>query len=301
MGFPNSNLLNLAKQAKPLSVTEALLEQAVQDKLAQIAVNTDDIADINNSIGAANGIASLDAGGKLPISQLPALAIGDTHSVADQAAMLALTAERGDVAVITGDGNYRLAGDDASVLSNWVKLVDNEGVESILIDGVAATGQVSLAKIAQSGNSVDAAFSAAGFTSTNAKDAIVEVKTAVDSEVTARQNAISTVEQSVTDEATARNNADTALQGNIDTLESEVDAKLTTADMKLSQTLNGTIDGTNKTFTVPESFVSGTLRVWMNNATIHPDAYTVAGNDLTFVGSPDPGDAMFCDYVKAAA
>ncbi len=51
--------------------------------------------------GATNGIASLDGSGLIPTSQLPALAISDTSVVASQAAMLALTAQVGDVAVRT--------------------------------------------------------------------------------------------------------------------------------------------------------------------------------------------------------
>lgn len=45
--------------------------------------------------GQANGYASLDGAGKVPESQLPAVAITDVFSVATQTAMLALTAQRG--------------------------------------------------------------------------------------------------------------------------------------------------------------------------------------------------------------
>lgn len=74
--------------------------------------------------GAANGIATLDSGGKVPTSQLPALAITDTFVVASQAAMLALTAEVGDVAVRTDTNeSYILQASPASTLANWVKLL----------------------------------------------------------------------------------------------------------------------------------------------------------------------------------
>ena len=299
--FPNSNLLNLNKQAKPFSIGLGLLEQSIQDTLGQVATNKIDITAINDSIGAANGIAPLDAAGKLATQYLPAMAIGETFTVASEAEMLSLTAQTGDVAVVTDIGNFRLAANDPTIASNWVKLVDNEGVESILIDGVASTGQVSLHKIASTGDSADAAFASAGFVSTNAKDAIVEVKDAVDSEVTARTLADSVITQSVTDEALARTQGDTTLQGNIDTVSTAVATKMGAADIMLSQPVTGTIDGTNKVFNLPEAFVDGTLRVWFNNATLHPDAYTRDGLVLTFPGSPDPGDALYCDYVKAAA
>lgn len=301
MGFPSGNLLNLAKQAKPLSITTALLATSIQATLAQVPTNTTDIATLNNSIGAANGIASLDANAKLPVSMLPAMAIGETFTVAAEADLTGLTAQTGDVAIVTGLGNFRLAANDATDAANWLKLVDNDGVDSILVDGVAQTGQVSLHKIAESGQASDVEFSHAAFAATDAAAAIVEVQTALADEVTARETAITQVAQSVTDEATARSNADNTLQGNIDTVSGVVGTKVTLADMKLSQVMTGTIDGTNKVFEVPEAFAAGSLRVWMNNAVLHPDTYTLSGEEVTFVGSPDPGDAMWCDYVKAAA
>lgn len=73
--------------------------------------------------GVANGVATLDAGGKLPASQLPTLAIKDTFTVASQAAMLALTAQRGDMAIRTDNGHtYVLAADDATNLGNWSEI-----------------------------------------------------------------------------------------------------------------------------------------------------------------------------------
>lgn len=80
--------------------------------------------------GAANGVATLGADGKLPVSQLPPLAINETFTVASQAAMLALTAQRGDVA-IRSDLNgaaYLLTTDVPSMLGNWVPIQQNLGV-----------------------------------------------------------------------------------------------------------------------------------------------------------------------------
>ncbi|MBB6251700.1 beta strand repeat-containing protein [Nitrospirillum iridis] len=74
-------------------------------------------------MGVANGLATLDSAGKLLTTQLPALAITDTFPVASQAAMLALTAQRGDVAVRTDQSEaYILAADDPTQLANWVQL-----------------------------------------------------------------------------------------------------------------------------------------------------------------------------------
>lgn len=74
--------------------------------------------------GAANGVATLDATSKIPIGQLPALAISDTFVVATQAAMLALTAEAGDVAVRTDlSKSFILTASPATTLANWQELL----------------------------------------------------------------------------------------------------------------------------------------------------------------------------------
>lgn len=63
--------------------------------------------------------------GKIAASQVPAMAITDTYVVATQAAMLGLTAETGDVAVRTDNRTtYILKADDATVLANWVQLLN---------------------------------------------------------------------------------------------------------------------------------------------------------------------------------
>ncbi len=83
--------------------------------------------------GAANGVATLDSGGKVPVAQIPATAITDTFVVGTQAAMLALTAEIGDVAVRTDLNKsfiLRVAG--ASTLANWQELLTpTDAVQSV--------------------------------------------------------------------------------------------------------------------------------------------------------------------------
>jgi hypothetical protein len=92
--------------------------------------------------GAVNGIASLDGTGKIPTGQLPSIAISDTFVVASQAAMLALTAEIGDIAVRTDLNKsfiLRVAG--ASTLANWQELLTP--TDSVLsVDG--NTGAINL-------------------------------------------------------------------------------------------------------------------------------------------------------------
>ena len=97
---------------------------------------------INGQLGVANGIAPLDGTGKVPTDHLPALAISETSVVASQAAMLALTAQVGDIAVRTDvNKSFILTASPASTLGNWQELLTP--TDAVLsVDGT--TGAVSL-------------------------------------------------------------------------------------------------------------------------------------------------------------
>ena len=72
---------------------------------------------------SVSGYAGLDGSGKINPSQLPALAITDTFVVASQSAMLALTAQVGDVAIRTDlSKTFILKTDGSTVLANWQEL-----------------------------------------------------------------------------------------------------------------------------------------------------------------------------------
>ena len=120
------------------------------------------IADIAFA-GQANGLATLDAGGKLPAGQLPPLSITDTYSVASQAAMLALVAQRGDVTVRTDvSKTFILAGDDPAVLGNWIETTFAAPVSSV----AGRTGAVTLAQMDVSGLTTASSPTFAGLTLT---------------------------------------------------------------------------------------------------------------------------------------
>lgn len=71
----------------------------------------------------AGQVPLLDAGGKLDTSVLPALAINDIFVVNNQTAMLALTAQRGDVAVRSDvNKTFILSADTPATLSAWIEL-----------------------------------------------------------------------------------------------------------------------------------------------------------------------------------
>lgn len=102
---------------------------------------------------AINGVASLDANGHVPSSQLPPLAIGEVFVENSQAAMLGLTAQIGDVCVRTDESkSYILQAEPASTLANWVELLNpgapvqsvNGQTGSVDLDLSFAGGQLSL-------------------------------------------------------------------------------------------------------------------------------------------------------------
>jgi hypothetical protein len=89
----------------------------------------------------ASGYAPLDAGGLVPTVHIPPLAINDTFVVASQAEMLALTAQRGDMAIRTDTGRtYVLSAEPASTLANWKEVLAAGQVTSVN----GKTGVVSL-------------------------------------------------------------------------------------------------------------------------------------------------------------
>jgi hypothetical protein len=74
--------------------------------------------------GSANGVAALDGNGKIPISQISSFAISDTFIIGSQAAMLALSAGIGDVAIRTDENKtYILATNDPTNIANWIEML----------------------------------------------------------------------------------------------------------------------------------------------------------------------------------
>jgi len=110
-----------------LTTTSAIPESQVTNLVTDLAgkVNT-------ASVGVASGVASLDGTGKVPANQLPALVTNNTYTVASQAAMLALTANVGDLAVRTDlSETFILSATPASTLANWIQILTPPGVTSI--------------------------------------------------------------------------------------------------------------------------------------------------------------------------
>ncbi len=92
--------------------------------------------------GVANGIAPLDATGKVPLDHIPATAIAEVFVVSSEAAMLALSAGVGDIAIRSDlNKSYILRVTPATTLSNWNELLTP--TDAVLsVDGL--TGAVNL-------------------------------------------------------------------------------------------------------------------------------------------------------------
>ena len=78
-----------------------------------------------NKLGIANGAASLNALGKIPTDQIPAISFSSVKVLNSEAAMLALSsAVVGSVVIRTDlNKNYVLAATNPAVLANWVELL----------------------------------------------------------------------------------------------------------------------------------------------------------------------------------
>jgi hypothetical protein len=82
-----------------------------------------------SQFGTPSGVATLDSSGLLNVSQLPPLSKVTVASAANQAARLALTAQPGDIAIQTDNGqSYVLTASPASTNGNWQALVGSEAV-----------------------------------------------------------------------------------------------------------------------------------------------------------------------------
>lgn len=76
------------------------------------------------SKGQAGGVATLDSNARIPAAQLPGIAVTETFNVGSQAAMLALPAQMGDIALREDvSKTFILQGQNPTVLDNWVEFL----------------------------------------------------------------------------------------------------------------------------------------------------------------------------------
>lgn len=136
----------LTAWAQPLSTNLTSLAGVASTAFGRARLADVDAAAAKTALGLATVATSgsaADLTGVLGTAQLPPLAINDTFTAATQAAMLALTAQRGDVAIRADLGNkmYMLTADNATVLANWTALTAAGDVTSVAgrVGGVVLT------------------------------------------------------------------------------------------------------------------------------------------------------------------
>lgn len=115
------------------TATEALAG-AVADKIITPATMASVLAHFVNidQLGVASGVATLGVDGKLALAQRPPIDLIDVFAVADQTAMLALSATVGDFAVRADSGLiYVLQTLPASTLGNWLEISTPSPVSSV--------------------------------------------------------------------------------------------------------------------------------------------------------------------------
>ena len=126
-----------AAMAQKLSIVDA--NTAMAQKLSIVDANTAlalklSISDANaasslkldaSKLGVASGAASLDASGKIPSDQIPAISFSSVKVLNSQSEMLALSnALVGSVVIRTDlNKNYVLASANPTILANWVELL----------------------------------------------------------------------------------------------------------------------------------------------------------------------------------
>jgi hypothetical protein len=164
--------------------------------------------------GVANGYASLGSDGKMPTTQLPALAISDTFPVASQAAMLALTAQRGDIAIRSDiTQTFMLTSDSPSTLADWVVLEHPDAVTSV--DG--ASGTVVLASDGAAGTATKRTLGAGATQACPGNDSrLSDTRTPTDGSVTTAKlaaNAVTSAKVDGTVETTGNKGANSGYMG----------------------------------------------------------------------------------------
>jgi hypothetical protein len=103
-----------------INADQVVIKSQLDQKQASLGYTPENAANKN----IASGYAGLGTDGKLLSAQLPDITISDTFVTASQAAMLALTAQTGDVSVRTDlNKSFILKGVDSSVLADWQELL----------------------------------------------------------------------------------------------------------------------------------------------------------------------------------
>ena len=131
-------------------VRKSQLDSAISEAAGDITALEGRVSDIEADYGVASGLATLGVDGKIPSSQLPAIAITDVHVVANIAARDALTVEEGDIAKVSDAG----AGLPKTYIydgASWIEIESGSDVDSV--NGYTGVVTLTTADVNESGDS----------------------------------------------------------------------------------------------------------------------------------------------------
>lgn len=244
-----------------------------------------------SSVGAANGVATLDATGKVPTVQLPSY-VDDVIEGANLAAFPG-TGETGKIYVaLDTNKTYRWSG------TVYVEISAAPGSTDAVVEGsvnlyfTAARAQAAVTTI--TGNAGTAAKLATARTISLSGDA--SGSTSFDG--SANVSIATTLANSGVVAGTY--NSVTVNAKGIVTAASNV-AAMSAANFVTRETPTGAVNGTNVTFTLANAPVVGTEHVYINGLLMEPGAgndYTISGSTITTLFTLQTGDKIRVSYIK---
>jgi hypothetical protein len=317
--------INGGTQIRSGTITADRLVEGTLSKSSVGLGNVDNTSDLNKPIstatqtaldlkqdlsekGQANGYASLDGGGKVPVAQLPNSIMeykgtwnadtntptlasgtgspGDVYRVSVAGTSLSLTFEVGDYVIYNG--------------STWEKSDTTDSVASV--NGY--TGNVTLAASDVGLGNVD-----------NTSDLNKPISTATQTALDGKENTITAgttsqyyrgdkTFQTLDKSAVGLSNVDNTSDVNkpISTAtQNALDTKLTIANYVVRETPSGAANGTNTDFTLAFTPVSGSESVFLNGILQEPGVgndYTISDDEITFLFTPVSGDKIRVSYIK---
>lgn len=101
---------------------------------------------------SAGNVPVLDTNGKLATSVMPAISLTDVYTVTSQAAMLALNAQRGDMAIRTDiHKTFVLSSDTPSNISSWLEIITAD-CKVLSVNGKTGAVELKTTDIAEGSN-----------------------------------------------------------------------------------------------------------------------------------------------------
>lgn len=304
--------INGGTQIRAGSITSDRLAAGTLDKNSVGLGNVDNTSDANKPVstatqtalnakqstsekGVAGGYASLDGGGKVPVSQLPNSIMeyqGVWNASTNTPTLANGTGSAGDVYRVSVAGTA-LSLDFA--VGDYVIYNGSTYEKSDTTDAVATvagrTGNVTLTKADVGLSNVD-----------DTSDASKPVSTATQTALGLKENAITagtTAQYFRGDKTFQALNA-----AAISDFNTASDARVATAiaaKFVTRETPTGAVNGTNASFVLANTPVSGSESVFLNGILQEPGVgndYTISGGTITYLAAPVTGDKIRVSYIK---